>query len=216
MAVAGHRSEVYLIASIDNPCIAPGSFDAVSGAIGISCVLIKSAADPGHDTEAVRGIVQDIQSRDIAVLIDERPETAQELGADGVHLAQGDDLPGRYEAARSLLGDQAIVGVEISSSRHDAMTFAEQGADYIAFTGEDSDADRDDGAALLSMISWWSDLFEVPCVALLPGDPAKAAECSRRGADFISIDLDALAETGSAIAELKAFGAALDETSAAA
>jgi thiamine-phosphate pyrophosphorylase len=61
------------------------------------------------------------------LLVNDRPDVARLAEADGVHLGQ-EDLP--VEAARAILGAQALIGVsthsdaEIASARH---------ADYIGF-----------------------------------------------------------------------------------
>lgn len=109
------------------------------------------------------------QERNVAALLDGNPELADRFGADGVHLADAAD----YAAARSLLGDSAIVGVHCGLSRHAAMLAAEAGADYVSF-----DADLD-------LVAWWAEIMVVPVVAELGNDFARAAEFAAAGADFV-------------------------------
>ena len=51
---------------------------------------------------------------------------AKRIGADGVHLGQGDGDP---REARALLGPAAQIGVTCHDSRHLAMDAGEAGAD---------------------------------------------------------------------------------------
>src|SRR5690606_42079954 len=66
-----------------------------------------------------------------ALLLDEFG-LVQQLGADGAHLSHGKDLESRYREARQAVGSTGIVGFDAGNSRHDAMTIAEAGADYVA------------------------------------------------------------------------------------
>lgn len=70
------------------------------------------------------------QSRDVAFIMNDRPDLAQRTGCDGVHVGQQD---ASYKDARALLGPSAIVGVTCHDSRHLAMEAGDQGADYVAF-----------------------------------------------------------------------------------
>lgn len=64
------------------------------------------------------------------LIINDSPELAGAIGADGLHIGQG-DTP--LATARSQLGESAIIGVTC----HDSLEFAEQaadaGANYLAF-----------------------------------------------------------------------------------
>jgi thiamine-phosphate diphosphorylase len=76
-----------------------------------------------------QGALLTARAHGIATIINDRVDIAMVTGADGVHLGQ-DDIP--VEAARSLLGPNAIIGI----STHDleqARRAAELPIDYIAF-----------------------------------------------------------------------------------
>lgn len=66
----------------------------------------------------------------MAVVIDDHVKLAQRHGLDGVHLTDGARA---VRDARKELGDDAIVGAFCGSSRHEGMTAAEHGADYVSF-----------------------------------------------------------------------------------
>ena len=65
------------------------------------------------------------QTRDVAFLMNDRPDLAAELGCDGIHIGQED---ASYAAARAAVGPDRIVGVTCHDSRHLAMEAAEAGA----------------------------------------------------------------------------------------
>ncbi len=69
-------------------------------------------------------------ARDVAFVVNDRPDLAMELGADGVHVGQNDMS---YAEARKIVGVDRIVGVTCHASRHLAMEAGEAGADYVAF-----------------------------------------------------------------------------------
>ena len=105
-------------------------------------------------TEVLPAVTSKLQSLGLAVLANGKTGA----NCDGVHLnALADDIA----AARESLGKQNIVGAFCSASRHAAMQAAEDGADYIAFSQNTYTPSE-------PIIGWWSDLFEIPCVAFDP------------------------------------------------
>jgi len=86
----------------------------------------------------------------------------ERLGLDGVHLNDG---PRSVRQARKDLGGDAIVGAHCGTSRHDGISAAESGADYVSF-GPVAATPLGDGAiAGGDLFSWWSEMIEVPVVA---------------------------------------------------
>lgn len=125
------------------------------------------------------------QEHEVAFLINDRPDLAAEMGADGCHVGQ-EDTP--YDEARKILGPDHIVGVTAHTSRHLAMAAAEGGADYVAFGAFfHTDTKQAKGTADVDILDWWSHLFEIPCVAIggitVENCPALVAA----GADFLSV-----------------------------
>lgn len=171
----------------------PGNAEHLAAVLphrAVAAVLIAPASDTPLAAAAVRPLVECAQSNDVAALLLDDAELARALRADGVHLDTTKDIAARYELAREILGTRYIVGVNAGKSRHDAMTLAEAGADYIAF-GAPATL-RDQAAAVArrrEMIAWWSDLFEIPCVALDVASPDTAAELATHGADFVACSL---------------------------
>ncbi|MCP5432165.1 MAG: thiamine phosphate synthase [Alphaproteobacteria bacterium] len=125
------------------------------------------------------------QSRGVAFLVNDRPDLALAAGADGAHVGQ-DDMA--VAAARKLLGKDRILGATCHGSRHLAMEASEAGADYVAFgaffpsatKAEASPADRE-------ILSWWSEICEIPCVAIGGITLANAPLLVEAGADFLAV-----------------------------
>lgn len=121
----------------------------------------------------------------VAFIVNDSMRLAKRLGADGVHLGQQD---GTVQEARALLGPKAQIGVTCHDSRHLAMEAGEAGADYVAFgafypTATKPSLYRPDP----SILSWWSALFEVPCVAIGGISPQNALPLVEAGADFLAV-----------------------------
>ena len=98
---------------------------------------------------------------------------APRLGLDGVHLTDG---ARQVRAARKALGADAIVGAFARASRHDGMTAAEIGADYVSFGPVGATGLGDGSVAPLDLFAWWSEMIEVPVVAEGGLTPALAAD----------------------------------------
>lgn len=124
-------------------------------------------------------------AHEVAFIVNDDMALAKRLGADGVHLGQEDGDP---REARALLGPAAQIGVTCHDSRHLAMEAGEKGADYVAFgaffpTSTKEVKHRPDP----SILSWWSRLFELPCVAIGGITPQNARPLVEAGADFIAV-----------------------------
>jgi thiamine-phosphate pyrophosphorylase len=137
------------------------------------------------------------RGQNLAILIEEDWSLARELDMDGVHIRADAE---RLAEARRVLGADKSIGVSCGFSRHEAMLMAEGGADYVAF-GETGAADLDERA---EMIGWWSEVFEVPCVAWLRDGESfdEARDLVRAGADFLAVEAGAAGHELSRLCEL--------------
>ena len=134
---------------------------------------------------AVDALTPIAASRDVAVILNDRPDLAARLGCDGVHVGQ-EDAP--YAEARRLMGKDRIVGVTCHDSRHLAMEAAEAGADYVAFGAFYPTTTKDPKSRCeLEILSIWQETMQVPCVAIGGISVENAREVAKAGADFVAV-----------------------------
>jgi thiamine-phosphate pyrophosphorylase len=177
MAITDPQCELYLKLPPLLSREVGAAFEQTIASIDVACVLLAQG-ETAPDLAQASEIVRRTQGYGIAVLVENDSELAFSLGADGLHLSDADER--NYGQARARLGNAAILGVSCGDNRHTAMTFAEMGADYIAFGGPSFEKER-----RAELIAWWSEIFQVPCVALDVEDAAEAARLAELGADFV-------------------------------
>lgn len=155
--------QLYLITPVGAAASALGPMLAdILDRFPVACLRI-----PGAGTEEELGRIADLareiaHARDVAVVIDDHVQLAQRHGLDGVHLTNG---ARGVRHARKELGQDAIVGAFCGTSRHDGMSAAEAGADYVSF-GPCGDTALGQGeTAELDLFQWWSETIEIPVVA---------------------------------------------------
>lgn len=125
------------------------------------------------------------QERGVAFILNDHPELARETGCDGVHVGQQDTS---YAQARRIVGNDAIVGVTCHDSRHLAMEAGEAGADYVAFGAFFPTTTKDAAfKAEPELLRWWSELMEVPCVAIGGITQENCGPLVSAGADFLAV-----------------------------
>ena len=128
MVSAASACRLYLVLPANPTAAFKHDLARVLAATDPACLLLPgvAAGDPGLD-----GHVRDLTApREIALLVAHDVERAAAIGADGVHLPPD---AARFREARERLGQRAIIGIGCIESRHEAMTMAELGADYVAF-----------------------------------------------------------------------------------
>ena len=170
----------------------------------------ESPADDAEIQRAAAALMPVTQKHDVAFILNDRPDLAAELGCDGVHVGQ-EDAP--YDEGRRLLGSKAIVGVTCHDSRHLAMAAAEAGADYVAFgaffpttTKTPKFQTRHD------ILKWWSDIMEVPSVAIGGITVENCASLISAGADFLAVSAGVWAHPKGPGAAVRAFNEAFENT----
>jgi thiamine-phosphate pyrophosphorylase len=142
----------------------------------------------------------------VLFVVNDRPDVALVLGADGVHLGQ-DDLP--PAAARRLLGDEAVIGWSTHSLEQLARA-GEEPVDYVAFgpvfpTATKRDADPVVGLDLLRAARA---LTARPLVAIGGITSQNARAIASAGADGLAV-ISALLAAPDLAAAVRAFLAAL-------
>lgn len=198
--------QLYLISPLD---VGGGFPDRLRRALGAGPVAAFQMRVKGVTQHEAARLAEPLQricaDADVAFIVNDDMALAKRLGADGVHLGQGDGDP---REARSVLGPNVQIGVTCHDSRHLAMEAGEAGADYVAFgaffpTQTKSVEHRPDP----SILSWWATLFELPCVAIGGVTPDNAALLAAAGADFVAAS--GAVWTGDEAAAVAAFGRAL-------
>ena len=158
---------------------------ALSGGPVAALQLRLKGADDAQVLAAARALKPVCAAHDVALIINDRIDLAEQAQADGVHLGQSDGDP---KEARRRLGRDAQIGVTCHDSRHLAMEAGEAGADYVAFgafyptTTKDAQYRADP-----ALLTWWSQLTEIPCVAIGGITVGNASPLIEAGADFLAV-----------------------------
>jgi thiamine-phosphate pyrophosphorylase len=125
-----------------------------------------------------------VQSRNVAFLLNDRPDLAVKLGCDGAHVGQTDMKPAQ---ARKILGDLTL-GVTAHNSRHLAMEAGEAGADYVAFGAFfPSSSKEPPEMAEIETLRLWAEVMEIPCVAIGGITAENCAPLVKAGAEFLAV-----------------------------
>ncbi len=178
--------QLYLISPAS---IADDFVDSLKAALDGGPVAAFQLRLKGLDEHAIARAAEPLQricaERDVAFIVNDSVSLAKRLGADGVHLGQGDGDP---RQARAVLGPSVQIGVTCHDSRHLAMEAGEAGADYVAFgaffpTATKETLYRPD----TPILSWWSALFELPCVAIGGITAENGRVLVEAGADFLAV-----------------------------
>ena len=196
------KSKLYVV--VETAAAAPERLLAALAAADIAAVLIRPAPGSALSAGLVQPLVKAAQDKGAAALLENDAELVRVVKADGVHLGPRETIVADFEEARSILGNRYIAGADAGSVRDDAMTLAELGADYIAFSveGAGSMDERSERAA------WWAEIFQVPCVALDVSEAVDAVALQHANVDFLGLTLPgteapaAAAERVKAIAEV--------------
>jgi thiamine-phosphate pyrophosphorylase len=204
------RARLYLITP---PAFELGAFsraleDALRGG-DVACVQLR--LKDVSDAEVLRigaALKPIVQHADAAFILNDRPDLAAKLDADGVHVGQQD---ARYAEARALMGRDRIVGVTCHNSRDLAYEAAEGGADYVAFgafypTGTKEPAHWADA----EILEIWQETATTPCVAIGGITVENAEPLVRAGADFIAASAGVWAHADGPRAAVAAFNALFD------
>jgi thiamine-phosphate pyrophosphorylase len=198
---------LYLISPLD----VGGAFpDRLKAALepGVAAAFQLRVKDVAEDelarlAEPLQRICADAE---VAFIVNDSMVLAKRIGADGVHLGQSD---GDIHEARALLGPSAQIGKTCHDNRHFAMEAGEAGADYVAFGAFHPTTTKPSHyRPEPSILTWWSTLFEIPCVAIGGITPGNAKPLADAGADFVAVCQAAWGKDDPAAA-VRAFGEVL-------
>ena len=178
--------QLYLVSPLDVGGSFPERLRAALAGGPVAAFQFRVKDVDQHDAARLAEPLQRIcADADVAFLVNDSASLAKRLGADGVHLGQSD---GPVAEARALLGANAQIGVTCHDSRHLAMEAGEAGADYVAFgaffeTTTKATTHRPEP----SLLTWWTTLSQLPCVAIGGITAVNAPPLVAAGADFLAV-----------------------------
>ena len=167
----------------------PGFADTLAQALDAGDVAAVQLRLKHTDDDAWRRAIDALrpvaQARQVAFLLNDRADLVTTTGCDGVHVGQT-DTPARD--ARRLIGPGLQLGVTCHDSRDLAMQAGEDGADYVAFGAFFPTTTKEAPTqAEPDILAWWSELMELPCVAIGGITVANCAPLVQAGAGFLAV-----------------------------
>jgi len=185
------RPRLYLITppQIEDVAAFVDQFRAAIQGGDIASLQIRVKQGDDIDTARTREVAQAVkricQAEHIALIINDSPQLARALEADGVHLGM-DDMD--IAEARELVGPDVIIGATCKDSRHHAMIVGEAGADYVAFGAfYPSSTKVGTTPADPTILTWCQMFLTLPCVAIGGITVDNAAPLVAAGADFLAV-----------------------------
>ena len=194
------------------PVLAPARFrDTLAEALDagdVAAVQLRLKNWSDDDLQRAIDVLRPVaQDRGVAFLLNDNPALAVSSGCDGAHVGQ-DDMAAAQ--ARSVLGKKLMLGVTCHGSRDLAMEAGHAGADYVAFGAFFPSTTKEPPAmAEVELLSWWSELMEVPCVAIGGITPENCAPLVKAGADFLAVSASVWAHPQGPAAAVRAFANAI-------
>lgn len=212
--VAPSRCRLYLVTP---PALQPAAFadrlaEALdAGDVGAVQLRLRLKDVPDDVVKrAIDALRPVAQARDVAFILNDRPDLALAHGCDGAHVGGVDMDAGK---ARALLGELQL-GISCYDSRDAAMLAGEAGADYVAFGAFFASGTKDtDIRADPDLLRWWSDVMELPVVAIGGITAANCGALVEAGADFLAVVGAVWNHPEGAAAGVRAMNAAIADAS---
>ena len=184
--MSSDRCRLYLVTPpslVAQDFVDPLSAALDAGDVGAVQLRLKDAEDDAvlRAIDVLRPVVQ---ARDVAFILNDRPDLALRSGCDGAHVGS-DDMD--VAKARAMLGDLQL-GVSCYDSRDAAMIAGENGADYVAYGAFFPSPSKDtEIRADPDLLRWWSEMMELPVVAIGGITPENCGTLVQAGADFLAV-----------------------------
>lgn len=125
------------------------------------------------------------RSYQVPLIINDDVMLAKQIGADGVHLGKTDRT---IAVARTVLGNQAIIGASCYNQLNLAEQAVKAGANYIAFGRFFPSRTKPEAVpASLDLLTTARALFSCPIVAIGGITPENAASLIAAGADCVAV-----------------------------
>lgn len=209
------RPRLYLITppQIDDVAAFVDVFKAAIEGGDIACLQIRLKQGGEIDIAATRAVAQAVKPtcnvNNIALFINDSPQLARALEADGVHLGADDMDIGE---ARKLVGEDVIIGATCKNSRHQALVAGESGADYVAFGAfYPTKTKANTVQADVETLTWCQMFLTMPCVAIGGITIANAKPLLEAGADFLAVSSGVWNHSDGPAAAVAMFNRLIDE-----
>lgn len=179
------RSGLYLV--ITRPAIPHVSLVAAAVERSVPVVQLREKHLTDRDLKALaRSLREATRGSETLFIVNDRPDVAAEVGADGVHIGRSDM---DAASARLIIGPEAVVGVS-GNTPEEAALAASAGADYVGAgpvypTTTKADARRPIGVAGIRAIA--DAVPEMPLVAIGGLSVGSAPDVLAAGADYAAV-----------------------------
>ncbi|HEY6255286.1 MAG TPA: thiamine phosphate synthase [Xanthobacteraceae bacterium] len=191
MASVEHKTDLrrpdprlYLVSpEVAQPAALADTLAAALAGTEVAAVLLRlTGRDERGLINTAKALTPLVQKTGAALLLAGHPDIVARVGADGAHLTGID----AFMAAQAALRPERIAGCGGLATRHDAMLAAEAGADYVLFGEPDQVGHRPAFEAVAERVTWWAEIFELPCVGFA-ATLAEVEALARAGADFVAV-----------------------------
>lgn len=200
---------------IVDPAVAGRPAEAVAEAAlagGATVLQLRDKTAPFEDLlttgTALRCMTRDAGA---ALIVNDNPYLAREIGADGVHVGQH-DFP--LYLVREIVGPHAIIGLS-THTKQQALDARRQGADYIGVGPIYPTATKIDAAEVVgtALLEWVSDMVALPNVAIGGVTAERIPEVMAAGATNVAMIREVVSAPDIA-ARTRELRAAIDRASA--
>ena len=173
-----------LYAIADAVCDERAVSEAIAG--GAVVVQYRAKSKPSDERRRQALVLGRICHRHaVPFIVNDDPELARTVGADGVHLGRS-DAP--YAVARGVLGPTAIIGVSCYDDLDRASEATAAGADYVAFGSFYPSASKPDAVrAEPALLGRARRRLFIPLVAIGGITPENGGRLIGAGADLLAV-----------------------------
>jgi len=142
-------------------------------------------SNPARQEQQAGALAQLCKQHGVIFIINDNPELAVNVCADGVHLGQSD---ADITSARQMLGTDKIIGITCHASLKAALTAEKAGADYVAFGRFfPSQTKPDAPPAEIDILQQARRKLSVPIVAIGGITPDNGGALIAAGADMLAV-----------------------------
>jgi len=155
---------------------------------GVDIIQLRAKNESREQiTEMAKAILLSTRPAGIPLIINDYPDIAMKVDADGVHLGQEDLQETTFAATRTLLGAEKIIGIS-THSLDQALAAEKLGADYIG-VGPIFPTDTKPGRAAvgLSLIREVVPRIEIPFVCIGGINLSNVQQVKEAGAQWIAV-----------------------------